>query len=188
MVDVREENKEIMLLTKNGENKFYLAHYSSKMQGVSRETKRATRETQMSCDAVVNLTDGKTRQLTGARREISPMQWVDTDENTHLRGESDYVRVLAKHKGRTTGHADLETTEGLLRRSSCWKCGLSTTSFAVGVHKLMYTSIHAIPRTDIPKHKKLAESCCIMFRKERLQVELSLTSRLSILWYNGCKD
>ena len=41
------------------------------------------------------------------------MQRVDKDENIHLRGDDDYVRVPAKHKGRTTGHADLETTEGL---------------------------------------------------------------------------
>ena len=41
------------------------------------------------------------------------MQRVDTDENAHLRGDSDYVHVFAKHKGRTTGHADSETTEGL---------------------------------------------------------------------------
>ena len=47
----------------------------------SRETRRAIWETQMSYDAVVILTDGKTRQLKGASREISPMQRVDTDEN-----------------------------------------------------------------------------------------------------------
>ena len=40
------------------------------------------------------------------------MQRVDTDGNTHPRGFNDHVRVPAKHKGRTIGHADHETTEG----------------------------------------------------------------------------
>ena len=35
------ENKEAMLMTKNGEGKFYFANHSSKMQDVSRETRRA---------------------------------------------------------------------------------------------------------------------------------------------------
>ena len=112
MVDVHGENKERMLMTKNGERKFYFAYHSSKMQDVSRETRREIRETQTSYDAVVILTGGKTRPLTGASREISPMQWVDTDGNSHLRGDHDHVRVPAKHKCRTTGHADHETSEG----------------------------------------------------------------------------
>ena len=29
-----------------------------------------------------------------------------------MRGDKDYVRVTGKHKGRTTGHTDPETTEG----------------------------------------------------------------------------
>ena len=37
MIDVRGENKESMLMTKNGEKKFYFAYYSFKMRGVSRE-------------------------------------------------------------------------------------------------------------------------------------------------------
>ena len=94
-------------MTKNGEGKFYFAYHSSKMQDVSRETRQAIRETQMSYDAVVILTDRKSRQLTGVSRKISPVQRVDTDGNSHLRGDNDYVRVLAKHKGRTTAHADL---------------------------------------------------------------------------------
>ena len=85
MVDVHGEN-ERMSMTKKGERKFYFACRSSKMQGVSRETRLAIWETQMSFVAVVILTDGKTRQLTGASREISSMQRVDTDETTHLRG------------------------------------------------------------------------------------------------------
>ena len=111
--DVHGEDKEKMLVAKSGERKFYFAYRSSKMQGVSRDTRRAIRETQMSYDTVVILTDGKTRQLSGASREISLTQWIDTAENTHLRGGNDYVHVFAKHKGRTTSHADLETTEGL---------------------------------------------------------------------------
>ena len=67
----------------------------------------------MSYDAIVLLTYRKTRQLTGVSRKISPMQRVDTEGNTHLRRENDYVRVPAKHKGRTTRHALSETTEGL---------------------------------------------------------------------------
>ena len=77
---------ERMSMRKKGERKFYFACRSSKMQGVSRETRLAIWETQMSFVAVVILTDGKTRQLTGASREISSMQRVDTDETTHLRG------------------------------------------------------------------------------------------------------
>ena len=42
--------------------------------------------------------------------------------------------------------------------------------FAVCVHKLTTPFTHAISRTDISKDKKLTESRCIMFRKERLQV------------------
>ena len=95
-VDVHGEDKEKMLGTKSGERKFYFAYRSSKMQ-VSRVTRRAIRETQMSFGAVVILTDGKTRQPTGASRENSLMQWIDTDEKTHLRGGNDYVHVLAKH-------------------------------------------------------------------------------------------
>ena len=76
-------------MTKKGGRKFYIAYDSSKMQGVSRETRRAIWETQMSFDAAVLLTDGKTRQLTGASREMSLKQRVDTDENAHLRGDSD---------------------------------------------------------------------------------------------------
>ena len=41
------------------------------------------------------------------------MQRVDTDGYTHLRGDNDHVRVLAEQKGRTTGHADRETTEDI---------------------------------------------------------------------------
>ena len=51
-------------------------------------------------------------QVQGARSLLCNGQ-VDTEENAHLRGDNDYVHVLAKHKGRTTGHADTETTEGL---------------------------------------------------------------------------
>ena len=58
------------------------------------------------------LTDRKTRHLTGASREISPMQRVDIDGNSHLQGDDVHVRVPTKHKGRTTRHADHETTEG----------------------------------------------------------------------------
>ena len=36
------------------------------------------------------------------------MQRVDTDENAHLRGDNDHVRVPAKHNCRTTRHADHE--------------------------------------------------------------------------------
>ena len=111
MVDVHGENKERMLMTKNGEGKFYFAYHSSKMRDVSRETRRAIRETQMSHDAVVIVTERKSRQLTGVSR--SPMQRVGTEGNSHLRGDNDYVRVPAKHKGRTTRRADPETTEGL---------------------------------------------------------------------------
>ena len=110
---MHRENKERMLMTKNGEGKFHFAHLSSKVQHVSRETRRAIRETQMSYDAVVILTDRQMRQLTGVSRKISPMQRVDTDGNTHLRGDSDYVCVPANHKGRTTRHANSETPEGL---------------------------------------------------------------------------
>ena len=72
MVDVHGEDKERMLVTTNGERKCYFAYRSSKMQSVSRDTRRAMRETQMSYDAVLNLTDGKARQLTSTGREISP--------------------------------------------------------------------------------------------------------------------
>ena len=48
------------------------------------------------------------------------MQRVDTDGNTHLRGDNDEVRVPAKNKGRTTGHAGPETTEGLRADSFRW--------------------------------------------------------------------
>ena len=40
-------------------------------------------------------------------------QRTDSDENANLRGNTDYLRVLVKHKGRTARHADFETTEGL---------------------------------------------------------------------------
>ena len=53
------------------------------------------------------------RQLTGVSRKIPPMQRVDTDGNSHLRGDNVHVRVPAKHKGRTIGHAVPETTDGL---------------------------------------------------------------------------
>ena len=62
------------------------------------ETRRAIRETQMSYDAVVILTDRKTRQFTGVSRKISPMQRIDTDVNSNVRGDNDHVRVPAKHK------------------------------------------------------------------------------------------
>ena len=90
---------ERMSMTENDEEKIYFAYHASKMQDVSRETRRAIRETQMSYDAVVILTERKTRQLTDVRRKISPMQRVDTYGNSHLRGDDDYVRVPAKHKG-----------------------------------------------------------------------------------------
>ena len=67
----------------------------------------------MSDHAVVILTARKTRQLTSVSRKISPTQRVDTDGNTQLRGDTNFVRVPAKHKSRTTRHADPETTEGL---------------------------------------------------------------------------
>ena len=83
------------------------------------------------------------RQLTGVSRKISSTQRVDTDGNRHLRGNNDYVRVPAKHKSRTTGHADPETTEDFAQilMLVMW---IPTIPFAVGVHK---------------------------FRKERLRVE-----------------
>ena len=70
MVDVHGENEERTLMS--GEGKFYLAYHSFQMQDVSRETRHAIRETQMSYDAVVILTGRKTRQLTGVSRKISP--------------------------------------------------------------------------------------------------------------------
>ena len=112
IVDVCGENKERMLMTKMTKENF-TSHVIHSSKIFSRETRRAIRETQMSYDAVVILTDRKTRQLTGVSRKISPMQRVDTDGNSHLRGDNEYVRVPAKHKCRTTGHADSETTEGL---------------------------------------------------------------------------
>ena len=123
-----------MLMTKNGEGKFYFAYHSSKMQDVSRETRQAIRETQMSYDAVVILTDRKSRQLTGVSRKISPVQRVDTDGNSHLRGDNDYVRVLAKHKGRTTAHADLRQLKDFAQILPLvmW---IPTISFTVGAHK-----------------------------------------------------
>ena len=100
-----------MLMTKNGERNCYFAYHSSKMQDVSRDTRRAIRETDELRRSCV-LTDRKTRQLTGVSRKISPVRRVDTGGNSHLRGDHDHVRVHAKHKGRTTGCADHETTEG----------------------------------------------------------------------------
>ena len=163
MVDVHEENKERMLMTKKGERKFYFAHRSSKMQGVFKKTRRAIRQTQMSYDTVVILADGTTRQLTGASREISPMQWVHTDEKTHLRGDNDYVRVLAKHKGRTTGHADPETTERLGVDRPADNADFHNIILQFGVRKLMSPFTHTISRMDISKHKKLTESRCTIF-------------------------
>ena len=46
-----------------------------------------------------------------------------------------------------------------------------TLSVAVGVHKHTSPFTHAISRTDISKHKKLMESRCAIFRKERMRVE-----------------
>ena len=59
MVDVHGENEERMVMTENGENKIYFAYRPSKKQSVPRETRRAIRETQMSVNAVVILTDEK---------------------------------------------------------------------------------------------------------------------------------
>ena len=87
IVDMHGENKERILTKENGEGNFYFAYHSSKMQDVSRETSRAIRETQMSYDAVAFLTGRKTRQPTAVSRKISPMQQVDRDGNSHLRGE-----------------------------------------------------------------------------------------------------
>ena len=67
------------------------------------------------------------------------MQWVDTDENTHLRGDNVYVHGLAKHKAQF----------------------------------LKSPVAHTISRTDTSKDKKLAESHCTIFRKERLRLEQS---------------
>ena len=58
-------------MTKNGEGKFYFGYHSSKMQDVSRETRRGIWETQMSHDAVGILTDRKMRQITDVSRKIS---------------------------------------------------------------------------------------------------------------------
>ena len=90
-------------------------------------------------DAVVILADGKTRQLTGVSRKISLMQWVDTDGNTHLRGDNDFVRVLAKHKGRTAGLADPETTK-LLRADPL--------AFKVDAHNIVYSWCTQIPKGE----------------------------------------
>ena len=82
-----------------------------KTQETSHLAKQSLRHNELPSMNIVQLLTGrKMRQLTGVSRKISPMQRVDA--NTHLRGENDFVRVPAKHKGRTTRHAVPETTEG----------------------------------------------------------------------------
>ena len=67
MVDVDQENKERMSMTKNGE----VLLRRSFVQNAKRSQRDKT------CGV------GNTDELTGASRDISPMYWVDTDENTH---------------------------------------------------------------------------------------------------------
>ena len=66
----------------------------------------------MSHDAVAILTGGKVRELTGASREISPMQWVDADENTSARRERFCTRTR-QAQGSKEQTCRPQTTEGL---------------------------------------------------------------------------
>ena len=75
------------------------------------------------------------------------MQRFDTDGNTHLRGDNDLVRVLAKHKGRTTRHADPETTEGLRA---------DFTTGTVDFHKIVCSWCAQIPQADVASEAILA--------------------------------
>ena len=75
------------------------------------ETHRVDKWTKF--DAVIILTDEEVRLLTEAGCEIYPMNWVDTDKNTYLRRDDDYVSVLAKYRSRLVGCGNIETTEGL---------------------------------------------------------------------------
>ena len=101
-------------MMKDDERKLDFAHCPPEMQTAPRETRRVVWESRMSFNAVdIILTDEETRQLTDASRETYPMQQVDTDKNSHLRGDKDYVWVRAEHKGRLIGYGDFETTEGL---------------------------------------------------------------------------
>ena len=110
------------------------------------------------------------------------MQRADTDKNAHLRGDDDYVCVLARHESRLVGYGNSEITEGL-HADPPLVMWTPTISFAVGIHKLTSPFTHAISRTDTPKDKTSIESCCIVLRKEELRVYPSTAQ-----WVQGLKS
>ena len=83
------------------------------VQAALRETRHAEGKKWMKFNAGVILTDEEVRQLTEAGCDIYPMQWIEVDENAHLRRDNDYVSVPAKYKSRLVGCGNFEATEGL---------------------------------------------------------------------------
>ena len=154
------KNEERMLMTKNGERKFYFTYRPSKMRSVSREKRRALCETQMRFNGVVILTDGITRQLTGASLET----YLSHAKGRHTFAYVQSTRVEQLATPTSRQRKNVAQILSLLKR-------IPAKPFAVGAHKLTYPFVYATPRTEIPKDKKSIECCCIVFRKERLQME-----------------